>query len=265
MKKVLALTLSAVLAMGAATTAFAFEKTSYDLHLAEVDEEFDFNTVGLNAADDSDKAKMEWDTEYDFLITPDVGGTGVVPIVDAEGDIVGACNVGDQWKDFLSDETIADHVGGGVDADDLWTMGQPIGTAEDLFELIDAGKASLKVKSTYGKEYLETIKVEEQVDEMHLLITTADSLSTKDGEFGFELTLASRGSNSEFRDQTTKIKDIKVGQKIAKADELGDSMTIKEDGTIINTDDMEATEDFEFVWGDNEIARFIVDLDDNDG
>ena len=245
MKKVLALTLSAVLAMGAMTTAFAYEVTNNDIQIGgDDDNDWAWSVPGT---DD----KLDWDTEYEFVLG--IGGIeDLAMIIDEDGDIIGAYDTANA-SDVDKSEAAAgqDNV--------------PVTNEDDLYDLIDASKASLKIEVKDGKEYLEAAKIVEDSYEMKLQLTTIDSLSTKDGEISFEITLADRGSNSKFADKTTTIRKLKIGNTKANATDLGDSMRIKEDGTIIDTDDMDSTEDFEFIWGDDDLAKFVVDLDDNDG
>ena len=253
MKKVLALTLSAVLAMGAMTTAFAYEVTKNGIGIGnDNDNDWTWNATG---ADD----KMEWDTEYEFVLTLGADAPQICYAEDADGDIIAAWDPAN-YNDIKNN------------LDKKYTEGTDYTIYEldkydsdGLFDLIDASKASLKVDVTDGKEYLETAKVVEDSGEMKLQLTTTNSLSTKDGEIAFTVTLADRGSNSKFGDIETKIRRLKITDGVADAVDLGDSMRIKEDGNVIDTDDMEATEDFEFIWGDDDLARFVVDLDDNDG
>ena len=270
MKKVLALTLSAVLAMGAATTAFAATQmtingqnytsgnTNYSfLQLGPHDDE-----VGNFTFADGSTTKMKWGKEYTFQITLDSSKTtNIATVVDKDDDdIYGA-------YDFEGVVGVADiNTKYDLEIDtDKYTMGDAVNTTEELFDLVDANKASLKVKITDGKEYIETAKINDAGDEMYLDITTVDSLSTKDGEVAFELTLSAKGA-SEFKDRTLEIKKQKIGLTTASAEtDVTDSMEVDAQGEILDTEDMEACEDYEIIWGDNELARFVVDLDDNDG
>ena len=253
MKKVLALTLSAVLAMGAATTAFAYRVTENGIGIGnDNDNEWQWDA---NGADD----KMEWDTEYEFELAFGSDAQKLYYIQNETDDEIYAV------YDAKHLDTKEDAI---EDQNDKKQYSQPteLGTtAEDLYTLIDESKASLTVKVTDGKEYVETAKVEEDGGVMKLYLTTAQSVSTKDGKIAFELTLSDRGSRSKFTDVTTTIKDLKITAGVGKAEELGDAMNVKEDGVILDTDKMESTEDYEITWGDDEIARFVVDLDDNDG
>ena len=267
MKKVLALTLSAVLAMGAATTAFAatFVKpntTDYSyLTLTNDDDDDTFEFV------DGSKEKMEWDTEYSFQISLTAGQkAGLHTLVDEDGDIVGAwdCEKPNPTHDDVLWLKENNKEFKNLDTDKV-DVGSYVNTMGDLFELVDAKKATLKVDLTAGRDYVDSIKVADSGEEMYLNITTIDTQSTKDGEIAFELELKSRGTNSDFKTRTYTVKKQKIGHIVAEGKQYDNAMEVKADGTILDTDGMEACEDYEITWGEDTLAMFVVDIDDNDG
>ena len=272
MKKVLALTLSAVLAMGAATTAFAATNNQKDLEIDYTPSETAYSFLSLDQDTEEDYVmavasdKMKWDTYYSFPIVlddPEAQNSWYTlwAFYDEDGNVIGAADSDDNGANFTSG------INPGEDLPDDYD-GNPVKVQDndDLFELVDANKATLKVDVTSGRSYVESIRISEDGDEMNLDITTADTVSTSDGKITFELELKSRGSNSEFRTRTTEYKDVRIGYITASAaNEVSGSMNVDEEGTVLDTDDMDATEDYEITWGDDEIARFIVDIDDNEG
>ena len=236
MKKALSLTLSALLALGTMTSAFAATSTSLSISHKPSEEK----KIILGADDDENYTfqnngpKMEPGTDYVFPID---GVQGIDITRDGKKDKI----------------TEAKDGTGNLDAD-------------DLFDLVDDSKATLKVSASYGKEYLSALKLVKRAGEYELNISTKDTLSTKDGEFGFELELKARGSGSDFTTRKLTVKKAKIGFDVAEGKgDASSSMNIKADGTILDTDKMDACEDYEFTWGDDEIAKFVVDIDDNDG